>query len=189
MRQALSPPNLLTFARIAMTPFIVAALLGGDCSRALALSLIAGATDAADGFLARRFGWNTRFGAYLDPIADKLLLTSLYVCFGLLRVVPNWLVWLVVGRDALILLLTAGGMILTGRRDYPPTVWGKISTFIQIGASLVFLAQCGSPGARLAEVSIWAVAVATAWSGIHYLGRAVRWSRERGTALPEAPRR
>src|SRR5688572_33215575 len=98
MRLLLSPPNLLTCVRIAMTPWIVVALVQGDCRKALWLSCIAGFTDAADGFLARRFGWSTRLGAYLDPIADKFLLTSLYVCFGIAGIVPGWIVWLVVGR-------------------------------------------------------------------------------------------
>ena len=134
MRLLLSPPNLLTCVRIAMTPWVVIALVQGDCLKALWLSCIAGFTDAADGFLARRFGWSTRLGAYLDPIADKFLLTSLYVCFGIARIVPGWVVWLVVGRDILILLLAAGGILFTSRRDFPPTVWGKLSTVIQIAA-------------------------------------------------------
>ena len=186
MRQAFSPPNLLTYIRIGLTPFIVLALMHGDCPRALVLSLIAGATDAGDGFLARRFGWSTRVGAYVDPIADKLLLTSLFVCFGIRGIVPEWLVWLVVGRDALILLLVAGGMAFTARREYPPTFWGKLSTAIQIAAALVFLSACDGAFATLTAATIWVVAAATAWSGIHYLGRAVRWAREPGMATPEA---
>jgi cardiolipin synthase len=73
-----SLPNLLTCVRIALTPVIVLALLANNCRNAFWLSLFAGLTDAADGYLARRLGHETRIGAYLDPIADKVLLTALY---------------------------------------------------------------------------------------------------------------
>src|SRR5688572_31459886 len=116
----LTPPNLLTCARIVLTPWIILALMYRDCREALWLSCMAGVTDAADGFLARRFGWASRLGAYLDPIADKFLLTSLYVCFGIAEIVPHGVVALVVGRDVLILLLAVAGILFTGRRDYPP---------------------------------------------------------------------
>jgi cardiolipin synthase len=180
VRQLLAPPNLLTITRILMTPLIVTSLMQGACGRALALSSIAGATDAADGFLARRFGWKTQVGLYLDPVADKLLLTSLYLCFGFAGVVPGWLVALVVGRDILILLLVAGGLVLTRRREYPPSLWGKISTVVQISAAAVFLGRCAFPQdvpEGLAEFAVWCVAGATAWSGIHYSARAAAWVR------------
>ena len=181
MRLLLSPPNLLTCVRIAMTPWIVLALIAGDCRKALWLSCIAGFTDAADGFLARRFGFASRVGAYLDPIADKFLLTSLYICFGIIEAVPAAIVWLVVGRDILILLLTGGAILFTSRRDFPPTIWGKISTVIQIAAAVIFLSACGFPSSAAATLSTaaqWAVLLATAWSGVHYVWRAVAWSRE-----------
>ena len=181
MRLLLSPPNLLTCVRIAMTPWIVLALIAGDCRKALWLSCIAGVTDAADGFLARRFGFASRIGAYLDPIADKFLLTSLYIGFGIIGAVPEAIVWLVVGRDVLILLLTGAGMLFTARRDYPPTVWGKISTVLQIGAAVIFLTACAFPSSVAVSMSPpaqWAVVLATAWSGVHYVWRAIVWSRE-----------
>jgi cardiolipin synthase (CMP-forming) len=181
MRLLLSPPNLLTCIRIVMTPWIVLALIHADCSKALWLSCIAGLTDAADGFLARRFGLASRLGAYLDPIADKFLLTALYISFGITGVVPDSIVCLVVGRDVLILLLTGAGLLFTTRRDYPPTLWGKISTVVQIAGAVIFLSSCAyqSPAAvRLSDVAQIAVVVATAWSGVHYLWRAIAWSRE-----------
>jgi cardiolipin synthase len=181
MRHLLSPPNLLTCARIMMTPWIVVVLVHGDCSKALWLSVIAGATDAADGFIARRFGWLSRVGAYLDPVADKFLLTSLYICFGIAGLVPPWIAWLVVGRDILILLLTGAGMLFTGRRDYPPSLWGKISTVLQIAGAVLFLSACAYPfpaAAAISGATQAAVAAATAWSGLHYVRRAVVWARE-----------
>jgi cardiolipin synthase len=176
----LNPPNILTCARFLLTPWIIASLVAADCSRAFWLSCIAGATDAADGFLARRFGWETRLGTYLDPIADKFLLTSLYLCFGFSQLAPMWLVALVVGRDILILVMAAAGLLFSARRDFPPTLWGKISTVLQIAGAVVFLGACTSPEVvpdgliRLAEAS---VGIATAWSGIHYFLRALKWAQ------------
>ena len=111
------------------------------CTQAFWLSLIAGFTDAADGYVARWMGEVTRIGAYLDPIADKVLMTALYVCFGIAGLAPGWLVWLVVGRDIMILSLAGGGLFWKGIRDFPPTVWGKLCTLLQIAASLGII--CG----------------------------------------------
>lgn len=180
MRDLLAPPNLLTYVRIGLTPAIVYLTLAGACERALLFAIVAGSTDAADGFLARRFGWETRAGAYLDPIADKLLLTSLYICFAIVGLVPAWLVWMVVGRDALILLMVAAGMIFLSRRDYPPTIWGKLSTAVQIAAALVFLVKCAFSGLVPEAVAVGAVgmtAAATAWSGLHYVYGGLSWVR------------
>ncbi|MEJ7607129.1 MAG: CDP-alcohol phosphatidyltransferase family protein [Bryobacteraceae bacterium] len=125
-------PNLLTCSRILLTPYLAYLILFGHCRSALVWSCIAGATDGIDGYVARRLGIASRLGAYLDPIADKFLLTTLYVCFGIGRLAPWWLVWLVIGRDALILSMTAWAMLTTSYRDFPPTFWGKFSTAIQI---------------------------------------------------------
>ena len=75
------------------------------------MSLFAGFTDAADGYVARKMGDASRIGAYLDPIADKLLLTAIYICFGVAGLTPWWLVYLVVGRDVMILSLAAAGYL------------------------------------------------------------------------------
>ncbi len=162
-------PNLLTGIRILLTPVIVYALMQGQCGRALAITALAGVSDAADGYLARRMGAETRAGAYLDPVADKLLLTSLYLSFGIAGLAPSWLVGLVVGRDALILLMAAVGWMFMAIRDFPPSVWGKVSTVIQIGAAIVFLTGCALPlGQPLHDAAIWLTTAATAWSGLHY---------------------
>ena len=98
-------PNFFTVIRLLLTPFILEALWKFQFRKALVLVLIAGATDALDGYLARQFGWTTRLGAYLDPIADKLLLVSVYIMLGVDRAIPYWLVWVVLGRDVLILAM------------------------------------------------------------------------------------
>jgi cardiolipin synthase (CMP-forming) len=183
MRHLLSPPNLLTCARILLTPYIVFTLVRGDCRQALWLSCLAGATDAGDGFLARRFNWVTRIGAYLDPVADKFLLTALYICFAIAGLVNQALVWLVVGRDVLILLMASAGLLFTERRDYPPTVWGKLCTGLQIGGAVVFLSACAYPGSvapGFYSITEGTIAAATAWSGVHYVWRAMTWARFSG---------
>lgn len=174
MRALFSPPNLLTCVRIGLTPVIVLTLVGNNCIQAFWLSLIAGFTDAADGYLARQMGHVTRIGAYLDPIADKVLLTALYLCFGLAGLAPLWLTWLVVGRDIMILSLAGGGLFWKGIRDFPPTIWGKLSTLLQIAAALAIIAGCAfgtaPDGVR---ALVYVTAGATAWSGLHYLRRAL----------------
>jgi len=175
MHALLSLPNLLTCARLALTPFIVFKLMANDCTRAFWLILLAGSTDAADGYIARRIGQETRVGAYLDPIADKFLMTALYLCFGIAGLAPWWLVSLVIGRDVMILTLAGAGLFWKGVRDFPPTVWGKLSTMLQIGTSLGIIAECAFGfNPELIEVLIYATAGATIWSGFHYLNRAVR---------------
>ena len=174
MRALFSLPNLLTCVRIALTPVIVFALIASNCRDAFWLSLFAGLTDAADGYLARRMGYETRIGAYLDPIADKVLLTALYFCFGVADLVPWWLVWLVVGRDLMILSLAAAGLLWKGIRDFPPTIWGKLSTLLQIATSLSVISGCAySLSPTIVNCFLYATAITTAWSGLHYLGRAV----------------
>ncbi|HYP07574.1 MAG TPA: CDP-alcohol phosphatidyltransferase family protein [Bryobacteraceae bacterium] len=174
MPQLFRPPNLLTCVRIVLTPVIVLALMRNDCERAFWLSLFAGFTDAADGYLARLMGESSRLGAYLDPIADKLLLTALYICFGAAGLAPLWLVYLVVGRDAMILSLVAAGYLWKGIRDFPPSIWGKLSTLLQIATALGVISLCSfgvAPG--VVQVLLYATAAATFWSGLHYFLRAV----------------
>jgi cardiolipin synthase len=175
MPSLFSPPNLLTCVRIALTPFIVFALLSNNCVQALLLSLIAGFTDTADGYLARKMRQESRLGAYLDPIADKFLLTALYLCFGMANLAPWWIVWLVIGRDAMILSLAAGGLFWKGVRDFPPTTSGKISTLLQITTSLAIISQCANGvSPYIVDLFLYATAISTIWSGVQYLRRAMR---------------
>lgn len=169
-------PNLVTCIRILLTPWIVITLITGDCLRALQLSWIAGSTDFLDGLLARRMGGVSRTGAYLDPIADKILLTSLFLCFGFANLVPSWLVWLVVGRDLLILTMAGLGLLFTAVRDYPPSLSGKLCTALQILTALVIMTRCAFPdrvGTGAASAMVWATTAVTVWSGLTYVWRAI----------------
>src|ERR1700722_14604393 len=96
------------------------------------LFIIIGITDVVDGFLARHFKASSRLGAYLDPIADKILLSGTFLVLALTGAIEAWLAAVVLGRDALI-LATAGVLYLSSaRRNFPPSVWGKFSTFVQV---------------------------------------------------------
>jgi cardiolipin synthase len=165
--------NLLTAARIALTPWVVLRFLAGDCRGALALLAVAAATDAADGYVARRFAQKTRIGAFLDPIADKLMLTAVYISLGIMEFVPRWLVWLILSRDLLILAMVAAGLAFTQYRQFPPSIWGKISTGVQIATAVIAIMGCAF-GFELHTVVVWITATATAWSGLHYVGRGLR---------------
>lgn len=154
-------PNLISLLRAGLTPFAVAAILAGNDTRALWLCLLAGATDFADGFAARALGVTSRLGAILDPLADKFMLDALYLVIWLDRGV--WAGALVIARDVMILLGAAMIHWRTGRRDFPPRRWGKISTVVQIAWIVYFLA--GAPGRAWAA---WALVAATVISGFDY---------------------
>jgi cardiolipin synthase (CMP-forming) len=104
-----SIPNLITLGRILLVPVVVWAIASGEMLIAFLLFMGAGISDAIDGFLAKRFGMSSELGAYLDPLADKVLIVSIYISLGIVDVLPRWLVILVVSRD----LLIVGGIILS----------------------------------------------------------------------------
>jgi cardiolipin synthase (CMP-forming) len=167
-------PNIITIARLASMPFIAWLLLRGAFAPALALFAISAATDSLDGWLARRNGWESRFGAIADPIADKLLLVISYLCLGWLGAMPRWLVWIVLGRDLLILAFAAVVFSMTKLRDFPPSQWGKLSTFFQIlGAGAVMVRYTVWPGVPLPPFFGFAAAW-TIGSGLHYFITAVQ---------------
>ena len=165
-------PNLFTLARLVLAPFIASDILHGHYGRAIILLFAAGFTDVIDGFLARRFEISTRVGAYFDPIADKILLSVIYVALGLAGAMPWWMVAVVFGRDLLILAMAGYGLLFTSLRKFPPSVWGKISTFFQIAAALVVMgARAGIPAPVTLALSL--MLVATVVSGLHYIWRGI----------------
>jgi len=178
-------PNLLTSLRLALVPFIVQSLWIASYRRSLLLLWLAGITDALDGYLARQFDWTSRIGAYLDPVGDKLLLVAVYLVLGLRGAVPLWLMWVVLGRDALILSMVATALLVTKVRAFPPSIWGKVSTVVQVVAALVIIAGHAYFPNQLRlceEIAIPATAVATIGSGLHYLWMAQRRLRLVGEA-------
>jgi len=169
--------NLLTLARLAAVPFAVHAILTYQHGRALAIVLVAGLTDTVDGALARRFGMATSVGAYLDPIVDKLFLSAVYISLAMIGSVPWWLVIETFSRDFLILALSGAAILFLRMRRFPPSIWGKTSTFLQILCALVVMIANANPdsvAAWWARALFWPVAILTGWSGIHYLWRGFR---------------
>jgi cardiolipin synthase (CMP-forming) len=170
----LNLPNLLTALRIALAPLLVRAILERRFGEALAILLIAGATDGLDGLLARKLRAETKFGAYLDPVADKTLLSTAYLALGISGAVPWWLVALIFGRDLLILAMVGAALLFTAYREFPPSIWGKLSTFFQIAAALAVLTAGAFPGYRIpTDPFIFLAAAGTVASGAGYVWRAV----------------
>ncbi len=177
MRRWINPANLLTLTRLVLTPYIVGAILGGRDLRALELFFLAAVTDGLDGAVARGFGMSSQVGAYLDPIADKFLMSGIFLALGATGSVPWWVVAIVFGRDIYILLAVIGILSLTKIRTFPPSRWGKISTFVQIATALSFITARILPGAFLSAVTgamLWLCVSFTVWSGIHYTLAGVR---------------
>jgi cardiolipin synthase (CMP-forming) len=125
-------PNLITIARILLVPVVVWAITAGEMQVAFLLFLLAGLSDAVDGFLAKRLGMTSNLGAHLDPLADKVLIVSIYVALGITEAVPRWIVILVVSRDILII----GGLMLAWFLGKPmrvkPVLVSKLNTVAQI---------------------------------------------------------
>jgi cardiolipin synthase len=138
-----SIPNLITLARILLVPVVVWAITSGEMRFAFLLFLAAGVSDAVDGFLAKRFGMATELGAYLDPLADKAMIVSIYVALGIAEAIPRWLVILVVSRDIMIV----GAVMLAWLIDKPlvlkPLPVSKLNTVAQIALALVVLGALG----------------------------------------------
>jgi cardiolipin synthase len=140
----LSIPNLITLARILLVPIVVWAIATpGAMWIAFVLFLVAGVSDAIDGYLAKRFGMTSVLGAYLDPLADKALIVSIYLTLGINNLIPRWLVILVVSRDILIV----GGIMLAWVIGNPlkikPLLVSKLNTVAQIAFACVVLGSLG----------------------------------------------
>lgn len=169
-------PNLITVARILLVPVVIWLIIHGAYAAAFTIFLVAGISDAIDGFLARHYDWKTELGAYLDPVADKLLLVAIYVTLGLLGQMPAWLVIAVVSRDVLIV----GAVILSWMIDRPvelrPSMISKANTVGQIILAGVVLAQLGvAPGLDSVVAPLtWIVGILTLVSAGVYLARWMR---------------
>ena len=164
-------PNLLTLLRICMAPFLVAAILGGHYAIGFWLFIAAGLTDALDGLLARWLQQRSMLGHYLDPVADKLLLSTLFLVLLHKGLMPMTVTVLVFGRDVGILLVAAILYAAVGRREFPPSIVGKANTLVQVGAvAAVLLHQLITAGwvRDLRAFMLAATVVLTVASGLHY---------------------
>ncbi|MBB5209453.1 CDP-alcohol phosphatidyltransferase family protein [Chiayiivirga flava] len=167
-------PNAITLLRVASVLPLTFAIDRGAHVLALAVASAAALSDALDGFLARRFGWQTALGSLLDPIADKVLLTGCFVALWSAGAVPGWLLALVLGRDAVIVAGALAYHRFVAPVSGDPTWLGKVTTALQLGFVLLQLldrAGLGVPVAVL-DAGLVMVALATLASGIDYV---VRW--------------
>ncbi|ALP52507.1 CDP-alcohol phosphatidyltransferase [Candidatus Tenderia electrophaga] len=164
-------PNLISIARILLTLPVAYLLLQDRFSEALLLFFIAGISDALDGYLAKRFGWHSRLGSILDPLADKLLLVTAFVCLGWIGIIPLWLVVMVLGRDLIIILGALAFHLLIGRYEMAPTWISKFNTALQITLILALVLSNGLyplPDGLLTGL-VYGVSVTTVLSGLGYV--------------------
>lgn len=168
-------PNALTVLRMLLVVPLAWLILDGYFERALLVAACAGATDALDGMLAKRYGWQSWLGGILDPIADKLMLLACFLSLGIIGAHPLWLVWLVIGRDVVIVAGAVAYHYLIGRLNAQPTPLSKFTTFVQI---VYVLAQLLNLTAwfelpTLTAALMWGTVIVTVLSGVQYV---VVWS-------------
>jgi cardiolipin synthase (CMP-forming) len=167
----MSLPNIITIARILMVPFTIWLLISQAFLAAFIVFVVAGISDGVDGYLARRMGTQSELGTYLDPIADKALLVSVFAALGIVKILPSWLVLMVITRDTLIV----GGVVLAWLLDKPlamkPLRISKINTAVQIAFIGVVLGLLGMDYnlQPLLLVGTIIVAVLTLVSGAYYM--------------------
>ena len=179
----LSIPNLITLGRILLVPVVVWAITAGEMRIAFVLFLAAGISDAVDGFLAKRFGMATELGAYLDPLADKAMLVSIYVALGIADAIPGWLVILVVSRDIMIVAAVILSWVVARPVVVKPLVVSKFNTAVQIVLATAVLASLafGWDLGWFLAACIGAVAILTLASIAGYMRE---WVRHMGPAQP-----
>ena len=170
----LNIPNALTILRILLIPVIVGFLVYKHYDYALITLIVAMITDALDGTIARLANQKTQFGAYLDPLADKLLLMTTFITFSLLSLVPVWSVIVVVSRDAILLTGTLLAHVTDTKIDASPSVLGKATTLFQsayIILVLIFSSRQFDP--ELLTPLLYTMCILTVASGLHYIMRGV----------------
>jgi cardiolipin synthase (CMP-forming) len=174
-------PNLLCIMRMVLTIPVVWAILDGSYLVALVLFLVAGLTDGLDGFLAKRFSWQSRLGGLLDPAADKLLLVASFVTLWMVGYVPGWLLVAVVARDLTIVI--GAGLYHWRVGDFvaEPSIISKLNSLLQLLYVLMTLSWLvfGLPGRGMTVWLGWIVLVTTVVSGFDYI---IRWTARARTA-------
>jgi len=171
---ALTLANQLTLIRLALVPAFVILVLYGRLGWALAAFVTAGITDGLDGLIARWTNKRTALGAFLDPMADKLLLVSAFVVLslpgiGLVNRIPVWLTVLVISRDVAIVVTVAIVSMTLGPRTFPPSIYGKIATALYIVTiTVVLVFNFLQRRSVVVDVSVWVSLAITLLSGFHY---------------------
>ncbi|MFZ5452194.1 MAG: CDP-alcohol phosphatidyltransferase family protein [Thermodesulfobacteriota bacterium] len=180
-RASLTVPNFITLARILLTPLFIILLIQGCYPKALAIFLLAGLSDLADGLVARKWHQKSPLGAYLDPLADKLLMSSTFVTLSIAHLIPPWLTVVVLSRDVTVGL----GVVILRLADLPvtisPTWWGKWTTTLQIFTILLVLVEkIWNLPQFLLTGTFWLTGGITAFCGVHYIFIGLRLMGHRG---------
>jgi len=175
MTMYLNIPNFLSMLRIVSIPLLIILLSYDEHGGAFTVFICAAITDGLDGFIARRFKQKTMVGAYLDPIADKLLLTSSFIAFALMGLIPKWLTILVVSRDVIIAMGIVVLQLVSIRVDIKPSFLSKLTTVFQLAtiAARLLLDILGRHFDALPYL-YWATGVLTVVSGLQYIVRGLR---------------
>lgn len=175
-RHILSLPNLLTLLRIMITPLIVYLIIAEQIWLALGLMIIAGLTDMLDGLIARFFNQRTTVGAYLDPLADKIMLISLVITLYHINQVPFFLFLTIIFRDALIVIGAITYEMVTRSLKMEPSFVSKATTFAQIIYVVMLILNMASPISEIwITITMWTTFALTFASGMHYL---VIWTQK-----------
>ena len=174
-------PNLLTISRVLLTPLLVIFLLQERLSAALVVFIVAGITDGLDGLIARLYMQKSKLGAFLDPLADKLLLATTYVLLAVKDLVPSWLTVIVLSRDVLIVL----GVFVLFMQDLPfeirPTIASKLTTCAQIFTAIITMASAiATPHPLLKSILFYITAGVTIVSWTQYMLKGIRMMQGAG---------
>ncbi len=176
----MSIPNLITLGRILLVPFIVWAIASNQMEIAFAIFIVAGVSDAVDGFLAKRFNMASELGALLDPLADKALLVSIYVSLGIWGAVPRWIVILVVSRDIMIV----GAVIVSWLFGKPipmkPLMVSKLNTVAQVAFAALVLGSVGF-GFNATPYDLILMVLVTVFTLVSVSFYLVEWARHMST--------
>ncbi|WP_114945925.1 CDP-alcohol phosphatidyltransferase family protein [Microvirga calopogonii] len=173
-------PNIITIGRLIIVPIVIVMIMQQRWATAFALFVVAGVSDAVDGFIARKFDMRSEFGAYIDPLADKSLLVSIYVTLAIVGAIPGWLAIVVVSRDAMIVAAVLLSWVMSRPVEIKPLIVSKLNT----GAQLAFAAYALAANAfgvelgGLEEIVMVLVATLTIASAGAYL---VGWLRHMST--------
>lgn len=171
IRDIFTAPNQLTLLRLIFVPFVIITIFDRHYGWALVIFLVAGITDAVDGLLARALHQRTKLGEYLDPIADKLLLSTLFIVLSMVSKIPWRVTALVLTRDVFIVVIAALLYTVTSYRDFRPSLFGKVNTLAQIATVVAVLLHevYGATWVWYARrMGLWTTVAMTLLSGLHY---------------------
>lgn len=172
----MSLPNIITLLRLFLVPAVIWSIGSGRMELAFWLFLVAGISDGLDGFIAKRFSMQTELGAYLDPLADKALLVSIYVMLAVMSLIPSWVAIAVVSRDVMIVGAVLLSQLMAKPLTIAPLFVSKVNTVVQIAFAAFALASAGFgiEEPHLMDVGLVAVGLLTGLSAAAYLAE---WTR------------